>query len=177
MARREALVHLSAQARIQAIYAFREDDHTLRNAAYVMPKVFRHDVEMAPGFGGGVPHFLAECPEIPANGPELLVQGPELPSESSELLLKGPEVLAHGPEVLAHGPEVLAHGPEVLAKGAEILVQGSEVLAEGSEFATHIVAKGAQDLLEVSASLGAHGATLASARIYFKCAASDTALY
>ena len=163
MARREALVHLSAQARIQAIYAFREDDHTLRNAAYVMPKVFRHDVEMAPGFGGGVPHFLAECPEIPANGPELLVQGPELPLESSELLLKG--------------PEVLAHGPEVLAKGAEILVQGSEVLAEGSEFATHIVAKGAQDLLEVSASLGVHGATLASARIYFKCAASDTALY
>ena len=163
MARREALVHLSAQARIQAIYAFREDDHTLRNAAYVMPKVFRHDVEMAPGFGGGVPHFLAECPEIPANGPELLVQGPELPSESSELLLKG--------------PEVLAHGPEVLAKGAEILVQGSEVLAEGPEFATHIVAKGTQDLLEVSASLGVHGATLASARIYFKCAASDTALY
>jgi hypothetical protein len=59
MARREAFVHLSAQAGIQAIYAFGETDHPLRNAAYVMPKVLRHDIEMAPGFGGGVPHFLA----------------------------------------------------------------------------------------------------------------------
>ena len=125
MARREALVHVSAKAGTQAIYAFREADHTLRNAAYVMPKVLPHHVEMAPGFGGGVSHFLAECPELSAHRPELPVQGPEL----------------------------LAHGPEVLA-------QGSEVLAEGPEFATYIIAKSAQDLVEVSAGLGVHGATL-----------------
>lgn len=90
MGRREAFVYLSAQAGTQAIHAFREDDHTLRNAPYVMPEVLRHDVEMAPRFGSGVSHLLA--------------QGPEL--------------------------------------------------------AAHIVAKGAQGLVEVSAGLGIHGATL-----------------
>ncbi|MBF8287402.1 MAG: hypothetical protein HW381_510, partial [Candidatus Rokubacteria bacterium] len=65
MGRRETPVHLGAQAATQAIHALGEADHTLCDTAYVMPKVLRHNVEMAPGFGGGVSHFLAECLELP----------------------------------------------------------------------------------------------------------------
>ena len=106
MGRRETLIHLGAQAGTKAIHALGEPDHTLRDAAYVMTKVLRHDVEMAPGLGGGVSHFLAECLELPAQGPDLAAQGPDLAANGSELLSQGPELAAQGPELAAQGPEL-----------------------------------------------------------------------
>ena len=75
MRRGEAFVHLSPQAGTEAIHSFGQADHTLRNTAYVMPKMLRHDVEMAPGLGGRVSHFLAEGPDVLAEGPEVLAEG------------------------------------------------------------------------------------------------------
>ena len=68
MGRREALVHLGAQAGTHAIHVLREADHAFPDSAYVMPKVFRHDIEMAPGFGviaksPGAPYAVIADPE------------------------------------------------------------------------------------------------------------------
>ena len=126
MGRRETLIHLGAQAGTKAIHALGEPDHTLRDAAYVMTKVLRHDVEMAPGLGGGVSHFLAECLELPAQGPDLAAQGPDLAAQ-------GPDLAANGSELLSQGPDLTAQGPELTANGSELLSQGPELAAQGPE--------------------------------------------
>jgi hypothetical protein len=88
MGRGEAFVHLSPQAGTEAIHSFGQADHSLRNTADVMPKMLRHDVEMAPGLGGRVSHLLAEGPELPAEGPELPAEGPEVLAKGYQNLIK-----------------------------------------------------------------------------------------
>ena len=106
MGRSEALVHVSPQTCTKAVHAFREADHPLRNAAYVMPKVFRDDVEMATRFRGRVSHFLAERPKLSPQGPKLSPQGPKLFPQRPKLSPQGPELLPEG----SQGPVKVSAG-------------------------------------------------------------------
>ena len=94
MGRRETLIHLGAQAGTKAIHALGEPDHTLRDAAYVMTKVLRHDVEMAPGLGGG-------CVDLLAKTAHLLAKAADLLAKAAHLLVKAAHLLANALHVLA----------------------------------------------------------------------------
>src|SRR5262245_12193085 len=144
---------------------------------------------MASGLGGAVSHFLMQGLEFATHRPEFSTQhseliaqradlhtpGPELVTYPAALSTQRPELTAHRAELPTQGSELVAHRAELPTQGSELVAQRPELVTQRPELAIEIFAEGSQHLLEVSAGLGVHSRTLASARVRFKCPASDTA--
>jgi len=87
---------------VQVIYTFGECNHTLRDAADVMPQILGNDVEVASSLYGTFVNLPTKLVETRAQAHQLLTDGPEAVLQGADLLLHCPELLLQGTDVSAH---------------------------------------------------------------------------